>query len=116
MGDLEMTWRKEPPEQAVEETRKLWGGYETMTLPEWQSLLERVGLEDVRVVDFSETLVSMEEEMKRELGFWGELKLAAKLAFRRDLTEAMLTYRRLFQDYFDYIGYGYFVGCKPARQ
>ena len=55
-------------------------------------------------------------EMKRELGFWGELKLAAKLAFRRDLIEAMLAYRRLFQDYFDYIGYGYFVGCKPARQ
>ncbi len=115
VGDLEMTWRREPPDRAVRETYELWGGYQTMTLPQWRALFERMGLEEVTVTDFSETLADMEAEIRQQLGLWGEIRMAAKLAFHRDLIEAMLAYRKLFQAYIDYIGYGYFVGRKPEQ-
>ncbi len=114
VGDLEMTWRKEPPEIALRETYELWDGYETVTLPQWKTILEELGLQDVKAVDFSDAIASMEKEIKRELGLVGMVKMAWKLLLRPDLRRAMHTSRRLFRDYAEYIGYGYFVGCKPG--
>ena len=113
IGDLEMTWQKEPPEAAVKETYDLWGGYHTMTLPQWRELFERLGLQDVQAVDFSDALADIERAMRRELGLSGMLKLQWRLALRTDLRRAMHDYRQLFNAYTDYIGYGYFVGYKP---
>ncbi len=114
VGDLEMTWRKEPPERALRETYELWDGYQTMTLPQWKTLLEELGLQDVKAVDFSHAIASMEEEMKRELGLVGMVKMGWKLLLRSDLRRTMHTFRRLFSDYTEYIGHGYFVGCKSG--
>jgi len=113
VGDLEMTWQKEPPKAAVTETYDLWGGYHTMTLTRWRELLERLELQDVQAVDFSEALDDMERTMRRELGLSGMFKLQWRLAWRANLRRAMRDYRRLFKAYTDYIGYGYFVGRKP---
>jgi SAM-dependent methyltransferase len=114
LGDLEMTWRSEPPPQAVVETQAVWGGYQTFTLPQWSELLEQAGLGKVQVVDFSETLADMEKATRRDLGWRGELRLAARLAFRSDLRRGMYAYWKLFRTYSEYIGYGYFVGQKPG--
>jgi hypothetical protein len=87
-----------------------------MTLPGWRALFERMGLEKVTAVDFSETLADMESDIRQELGLWGGIRMAAKLAFHRELMESMLAYRKLFQGYIHYIGYGYFVGRKPEPE
>ena len=85
-----------------------------MTLPQWKTLLEELGLQDVKAADFSDAIASMEREMKRQLGLVGMVKMGWKLLLRPDLRRAMHTSRRLFSDYTEYIGYGYLVGCKPG--
>jgi len=113
IGDLEMTWQKPPPEELVDKVYRVWEGFSTMTLEDWKGFFERMGLVDVRTVDFSETISDMEEGMKRELGPIGKIKLFCKLMMRSDLREAMREYRKLFKQYGEFIGYGYIVGRKP---
>jgi len=113
IGDLEMTWRKEPTEKILIEVRELWGNYNTKTLKEWGAFLERIGFVNVIVVDFSETITDMDTMMKKMLGFRGMLKLTFKLIVSSPLRKAMKEYGRFFKEYQEYIGYGYFVGRKP---
>jgi ubiquinone/menaquinone biosynthesis C-methylase UbiE len=115
VGDLEMTWRKPPPEEARRETAKLWDGYATRTLPEWQGLMERLGLAEVQSVDFSEAIPRMEATMRRQLGLKGELRIALRLLLSSNLRRATRLYARVFHEYADYIGAGYVVGRKPSR-
>jgi ubiquinone/menaquinone biosynthesis C-methylase UbiE len=112
VGDLEMIWRRRPPESAVRDTYEVWDGFETMTLGEWRELLERIGFADVQTVDFSDTMQDMEREMKKELGLKGMMKIAGKLMMHGDLRRAWKEYERVFRQYGEHIGYGYFVGRK----
>ena len=48
----------------------------------------------------------------RELGLKGMIKMGLKLLLRSDLRKAMYEYRKIFNEYSDYIGYGYVVGRK----
>ena len=115
VGDLEITWRKDPSEEAAKETYELWEGFQTLTLGEWKRFLESVGLEEVRTVDFSDMIPDMEKAMRRELGVKGMLKFASKLALHGDLRRGLNDYERIFNQYVNFIGYGYFVGRKPPR-
>ena len=113
LGDLEMTWQKKPSEGIEKRFHEFWEGYKTMTLEEWKKFIEGVGFEDVQTVDFSDTILDMEKTLKKELGIYGMLKFGLKLALNRSLAKAMSAYRKMFKEYVDYIGYGYFVGRKP---
>jgi ubiquinone/menaquinone biosynthesis C-methylase UbiE len=115
IGDLEMVWQKAPPKELVESAGDVWEGFTTMTLQEWKRFYERMGMVDVKAVDFSETIPSMEKVMKQELGFWGLTKMAFKLLLRSDLRRAMNQSHKMFKDYVDYIGYGYVVGRKTGN-
>ena len=112
IGDLEMTWRKPPPEELADRVYDVWEGFRTMTLGEWKEFCKRMGMVDVRTVDFSEAIPDMERAMREELGVIGMMRMGFKLLLRPDLRKAMNEYRRIFQDYADYIGYGYVVGRK----
>jgi len=114
LGDLEMTWQKKPSEEVEKRFHEIWEGYETMTLEEWKRFIEGVGFEDVKTVDFSDTLPDMEKALKKELGMYGMLKFGLRLALNRSMAKAMSEYRKMFKEYADYIGYGYFVARKPA--
>jgi hypothetical protein len=83
-----------------------------MTLEEWKYFYERMGMVDVKTVDFSETIPDIEKAMKKELGLKGMIKMGCKLLLRPDLRKAMNEYRKIFKEYSDYIGYGYVVGRK----
>jgi len=113
IGDLEMTWRKEPTEKILEEVKELWGDYDTKMFKEWKTFLERMGFTDVIVVDFSQTIADMDTMMKKMLGFSGMLKMTFKLMLNSPLRRAMKEYGRFFKKYQEYIGYAYFVGRKP---
>jgi len=111
IADLEMLWKKQPSKELVDKVYKVWEGFKTMTLEEWKDFFERIGLVDVKIVDFSETIPDMEKAMK-ELGLKGMIKMGLKLLLRSDLRKAMNEYRKNFNEYSDYIGYGYVVGRK----
>ncbi len=113
IGDLEMIWRRSPSKEVVDDVRKVWGGFETMILEEWVGFFKRMGLVEVRAVDFSDEIPDMEEAFRKELGLRGMIKMACKLLLRPDILKAMTEYRRIFREYGDYIGYGYIVGRKP---
>jgi len=83
-----------------------------MTIEEWKRFFEKMGMFDVKAVDFSEEIPDMEKAMKKELGLKGIIKMACKLLLRSDLRRAMNEYRKIFKEYRDYIGYGYVVGRK----
>lgn len=115
-GDLEMTWRRPPPEAACRRAATLWEGYTTRTLEEWAALLENLGCAEVEAVDFSEAIPRLEATVRRQLGLKGELRIALRLLLNARLRRAMLAYARLFHDYADYIGAGYVVGRKPFSE
>jgi len=112
IGDLEMTWQKPPPKQLADKAYNVWGGFTTMPLEEWQRFYERMGMVDVKTVDFSEAIPDMERVMKKEMGIKGRIKMCCKLLFRSDLRRAMNASSKIFRDYAEYIGYGYIVGKK----
>lgn len=112
IGDLEITWRKEPTDSISNELRELWGGFNTKTLKEWKAFLERLGFVDVIGIDFSESIADMDTMAKKMLGISGMLKLAFKLMLNSPLRRAMKEYGRVFKEYQEHIGYGYFVGRK----
>jgi ubiquinone/menaquinone biosynthesis C-methylase UbiE len=112
IGDLEMIWQKPPPKELVDKVHDVWEGFRTMTFEEWKAFYKRMGMVNVKTVDFSETIHDMEEAMKKELGLKGMIKMGCKLLLRSDLRKAMNEYRKIFREYSDYIGYGYVVGKK----
>jgi SAM-dependent methyltransferase len=115
IADLEMIWKKKPPDELVKKVYDVWEGFRTMTLEEWKEFFERIGLVDVKIVDFSEGIPDMEKAMKKELGIRGMIKMGFKLLLRPDLRKAMNEYRTIFKEYHDYIGYGYVVGRKKRE-
>jgi ubiquinone/menaquinone biosynthesis C-methylase UbiE len=112
IGDLEMTWQKLPPKELEERVYDIWEGFRTMTLEEWKDFYERMRMDDVKTVDFSETIPDMEKAMKKELGIKGMIKMGCSILLRSDLRKAMNEYREIFKEYSDYIGYGYVIGRK----
>lgn len=112
VGDLEIIWRKKLSEKAVKDTFEIWEGFKTMTLEEWKELLEKIGFIDVQTVDFSDRMQDMEQEMKKDLGFKGMMKIASKLMIHEDLRRAWKEYERVFKEHKEYIGYGYLIGRK----
>lgn len=99
IGDLEMIWQKTPPEELVDKVYDVWEGFRTMTLEEWKEFFEKMGMVDVKTVDFSETIPDMGEAMKKELGLKGMIKMGCKLLFRSDLRKAMNEYGEIFKEY-----------------
>ncbi len=112
IGDLEMTWQKQPPTEVVERVYDVWEGFRTMTLAEWSEFYERMGMAEILSVDFSDTIPNMENAMKKEIGLKGMLRMGWRLLLRSDLRKAMNENRRIFEEYNEYIGYGYMVGRK----
>ncbi len=113
VADLEMTWQNRPPDSLSRKLYKLWDGYETMTVPQWKELLERLGLQAVKAVDISYVIPRMEAAVKKELGLGGMLKLGCKLALRSGLRKTLSEYQRLFRENAGYVGCAYFAGRKP---
>lgn len=115
IGNLEMIWQKAPPQELVDKVYDVWEGFRTMTIEEWKAFYEGMGIVDVRTADFSETISDMGKAMKQELGIKGMIKMGFRLLLHSDLLKAMNEYRKIFEDYVDYIGYGYVVGRKRRR-
>ncbi len=112
VGDLEMIWRKHPPEELVKKVYEVWGGFKTMTIEEWRKFFKEMGLVGVKAVDFTDEIPDIGKTFIRELGLRGMAKMACKLLLRPDILRAMWEYMGIFREYKDYIGYGYIVGRK----
>jgi ubiquinone/menaquinone biosynthesis C-methylase UbiE len=112
LGDLEMTYQREPPEEFALKLVRAWGGFTTMTLEGWKGLFERHGLDVVAVDDFSDLLADLAGAIKKELGLWGSLKMMWKLTVHGDLRRTMKEYTRIFEEGKGVFGYAYLVGAK----
>ena len=112
VGDSDMVWSKPPPAELTAAVARLWEGFRTMTLAEWQAFFERHGLLDVQSSEFDESFSDMQASIVRDLGPGGLLRVAVLLLEREDLRNAVGEFRRLARDYQDYFGYGCVVGRK----
>ena len=115
LGDLEMTYRREPSEEFARKLRETWGGFTSMTLDGWRKLFRSHGLEVVKVDDFSDLLAGLRGAIGKELGLRGGIKLAWKLMRHADLRRSMRRYGRIFEEGTGIFGYAYLVGVKGSR-
>ena len=112
IGDLEMSWKKNPQQKIVDKAYKIWEGFSTKTFDEWRDFYEKMGLTDITINDFSDKLQNMEMLYIKSLGIKGILKMSWYMLRNKDLRKGMKEYSKFFKDNKDYIGYGYFVGRK----
>lgn len=112
IGDLEMTWKKDPDKKTVERACDLWDGFSTKTFDGWREFYAQMGLTDIKINDFSDSLNNMEKLYIKWLGIKGIVKMSRILLVNKSLRKGMLEYNKFFKDAKDYIGYGYFVGRK----
>ncbi len=112
LGDLEMTYQREPAEPLVRQLCDSWEGFTTMTLSGWEKLLRDQGLEVVQVSDFSEKLDNIQWAMMKELGVAGMARMAWKLLWHPAVARGLMEWERLFKEGEGVIGYGYFVARK----
>jgi hypothetical protein len=112
IGDLEMSWKKEPDKKMVKRSYELWDGFSTKSFDEWRDFYKKMGLVDIKVNDFSESLKSMGKLYIRWLGIKGIIKIIGILLTNSGIRKGMVEYNKFFKEGKDYIGYGYFVGRK----
>jgi SAM-dependent methyltransferase len=114
LGDLEMTFLREPGAAFRRRLERAWGGFTSMTIDGWRALFERHGLSVVACRDFSDLLPELARELASGLGLRGGVRLLARLARSRELSRAMVESARVFREGKDVFGYAYLVGEKPA--
>jgi ubiquinone/menaquinone biosynthesis C-methylase UbiE len=112
VADLEMSWRQIPTDAVVQRAYELWEGFSTKTLDEWRDFYDSMGLAEIKINDFSDTLDDIEKLYLKWLGVAGIAKMAWILAGDASLRRGMAEYTRFFRDAKDFVGYGYFVGTK----
>lgn len=114
IADLEMMWKKDPGPLLKEKVKILWQGFETNTMDSWIGMFREMGLTNIKTDDFSDKLVSMEKDFVKNLGFTGLIKMCFILLTRKDLRSAFREYDKLFKEYGDYFGYGFYIGQKKS--
>lgn len=112
LGDLEMTYQREPTEEFARQLFDAWDGFSTMTLDGWEQLLRDRRLEVITTNDFSERLGSMRRMFVKELGLVGMAMMVYKLLRDLDVARGMIEWDRLFKKGEGIFGYGYFVARK----
>ena len=112
LGDLEMTYQREPSDEFARKLAKTWGGFTSMTLDGWEKLFERHGLDVVAVDDFSELLADVGSAVRKELGLRGAARMMWRLLLRAGLLRSMIQYDRIFRQGKRIFGYAYLVGAK----
>jgi cyclopropane fatty-acyl-phospholipid synthase-like methyltransferase len=110
LGDLEMTYQREPSEAFRRRLAEAWGGFTTMTPSGWEELFRDHGLEPTYVDDFSGRLCDMGSTMMKQLGVGGMAKMGCRLLSRPRVAMALVEWDRLLKAGQGVIGYGYIVG------
>jgi arsenite methyltransferase len=114
LGDLEMTYQREPSETFARHLSAEWDGFTTMPLTGWEKLFRDHGLEVLQVDDFSDRLGNLEWMMMKELGIVGMGKMAWKLLRQPSVAKGLMDWERLFEQGKGIIGYGFIVGRKVS--
>ncbi len=112
LGDLEMTYQRQPDDAFARQLYASWEGFTTLTLPGWEKLLHDQGLEVVKVDDFSEKLDAIQWAVIKELGIAGLVKMASRLLRHPSIARGLIAWARLFKKGKGVIGYGYLVARK----
>lgn len=119
VGLNEEIWMKTPPQGLVEYSRRLWDiEAEILTSESWEELLRASGLRDIvaRLCRFKSSLGEYIEEIRRYSprdylsASYRALALYLKSSAFRKYTKGRFT--SLPKDFFEYMGYGIYVGRK----
>lgn len=114
LGDLEMTYRAEPPPGFEAALCEAWGGFTTMPLAGWRELFAAHGFEVTAVDDFSDRMEHLAGTFLKELGASGTVRLTGKLLARPALIRDLASWEALLRRGRGVLGYGYVVGRKLA--
>ncbi len=117
VGLSEAIWVKPPPASVVETMLNLTGEH-IRTSDVWEAMLHDAGMTNLEAHTYELTPV---EEARSQLGlldwkaYLGMLGKFIKLFFRDQETRSMIKYATSNpKKYFDLMGYGLYVGRKPA--
>jgi ubiquinone/menaquinone biosynthesis C-methylase UbiE len=112
IGDLEMSWQKNPEKRMVDRAFEIWEGFSTKTFDEWRVFYKEMGLTEIIINDFSDKLRNLEMVYIKTLGIKGIIIMILHMLRKKSLRKGIMEYYKFFKDNKDYIGYGYFVGKK----
>jgi ubiquinone/menaquinone biosynthesis C-methylase UbiE len=118
VGLNEETWMKTPPQEIVEYYYRTWDiKAETLTSDDWKELLRKPGLKDivVRTYKFKSSLSEYIDELRFYIKdypgmLYRALSLYIKSPAFRKYTKGR--YTSLPKNFFEYLGYGIYVGRK----
>ncbi|MGD8729016.1 MAG: class I SAM-dependent methyltransferase, partial [Gemmatimonadota bacterium] len=88
-------------------------GEEPETLQGWRALFDDAGLQRIETVDKSDVKSRWMRDSRKQLGWWGQLALTARIVKRWGLRGAFRVLRseRVFSS--THLGYAIVVGTKP---
>ena len=114
VGIHDVCWKENTPEGVRRKLAEI-EGEKPETLDGWRKLFEEAGLVDVVIIDRSHLIQEWSKELKRKIGFVGQIRIFLKV-IRNWGFEGYRSVReveRMFQS--PYIGYGIIVGKKPIK-
>ena len=106
-GALELSWFKRPPEDIYEEIVKTMCGKlitRVMAFEEWDAFFQSKQMKPISVIK-NIMSSSMIDTFKTE-GFSNALNIMLKTTLHSDIRNRMMTMRKTFTKYSDYLGYG----------
>ena len=113
VGLNEEFWIETPPAQMVEGVRHIWDiKPDIPTCDGWMGLLEGAGLSDIVVRTYKFNTLRESSQIRR-YGFqdiWRMLYRTLGLYIKHPSFRAYMARRRLPKNFFEYLGYGIFVG------
>lgn len=114
VGIHDVAWRGNAPEKLKLKLKEI-EGEEPETPGGWRRLFEKAGLIDVVVVDKSHLIPEWMKEMRKEIGFWREVKIFLKILRKEGLKGLKNAWEsmKIFES--PYTGYVIVVGRKPAK-
>jgi len=118
VGLNEETWMKTPPQEIVEYYYRTWDiKAETLTSDDWKELLRKSGLKDIimRIYKFKSSLSEYVDELRFYIKDYPGMLYRALSLYIKSPTFRKYTKRRytsLPKNFFEYLGYGIYVGRK----
>jgi ubiquinone/menaquinone biosynthesis C-methylase UbiE len=113
VGIHDICWKEDTPGQIKNRLAEI-EGEKPETLEGWETLFEKASLVDVQSVDCSSRMLPWVREIKKKLGFGGQLKVFAKVLRMSGIRGIQNVWEsgRIFQS--EHVGYGIIVGRIPS--
>jgi ubiquinone/menaquinone biosynthesis C-methylase UbiE len=110
-GWIELSWKKHPTEQFLDEVANVIYAYcmlNVHTYGDWERIFKAAGATELTVIQHSTDFSEM-QGMVADEGFWNSLKIMSKYVFNKGVRKRLNTLNTFFNAHPDYFEYGIYI-------